>query len=310
MGSVIAFKPGVDLPLWASFFLMPKSHSIDLSPVPDYEKWVLLSTPTRKYVSLLLALGQLIEILKAPESQHHNYGVDEISKIEAGELITWLSVDKKELHFGQMIDPNYDNGNSIRYEFLSAKKSKPKTTRDKDSACKFRFDRYLGQEAKDSRPLSERALGAEKLFGLSNLDLQCHSAAYVHVVGKISELTDDSLLEIYVDEQKELLQAILRPDKVFSTGHYLSRWSSVDEVDIEDDGFELGSDLTIFDGPSAYFRNRDVSSKVNIVVLDRWENRASGVVEDFLTQAAMYGGLTNFSSKGLAVDIGMFMRPV
>ena len=89
----------------------------------------------------------------------------------------------------------------------------------------------------------------------------------------------------------------------------MSRWSSSDDVDPGDDEFELRSDLTIFDGPSAYFRNRDVASKVNIVVLDRWENRASGVVEEFLTQAAMYGGLTNVSPKGLAVDIGIFMRP-
>lgn len=306
---MIALEHGVELPLWASCFLLPKSHSIDLTPVPDYEKWVLITTPSRRYVSLLLALGQLLEILQAPECHHRNYGVEQVSKIEAGELITWLSNDKKELHFGQMIDPNYDSGTSIRYEFLSAKKSKPKTTRDKDNACKFRFDRYLGQEAKDSRKLSERTLGAEKLFGLSNLDLQCHSAAYVHVVGKISELTEDSLLEVYIDDQKELLQALLRPDKVFSTGHYLSRWSSSDDVDPGDDEFELRSDLTIFDGPSAYFRNRDVASKVNIVVLDRWENRASGVVEEFLTQAAMYGGLTNISPKGLAVDIGIFMRP-
>lgn len=301
----ISLEPGFALPDWARFCLYPHEHKVDLSPADGQEKWIVLTVPTRSHISLLIALGIIREKLGSSSCHHRNYGISEISDLAAGEEITWLDMDRKFLNYGRVVDSNYGRSGYLRYEFQSENKNSSIVSRDKEMAVKFRFDRYFGEKAKDPRPLAEPSPGAESLYGLSNLDLQCRSANYVHTVGVLSKLKTESQSNIYVDDHSTSLENLLRPDYLFPTGHYLSRWSPVGE---EDESIIENSEITIFDGASAFFRNRDVCSPVNVVIVDRWENRAFGVVEELVNFAAMYGGLSKSSATGIAIEIATFTR--
>jgi hypothetical protein len=111
--------------------------------------------------------------------------------------------------------------------------------------------------------------------------------------------------EVFVDGECSTFRELLRPDAMSETGHFLSRWSSVNE---EDESIIEDSPITIFDGGSAFFRNREASSRSNVIVLDRWENRAFGIVDEFRQAAAMYGGLNRTSPKGLPIEVATYER--
>lgn len=305
MAVAISFSQGVELPKWAGFLMNMRDFGVDLEPNVGQEKWTVITVPTRSHISLLISLGLVKERLADESCHHRSYGMSAVSELLAGDPITWLDIENKFLNYGRVIDSNYRRGELIRYEFEAANKNSSITYRQKEMAVKFRFDRYFGEPAKAPRPLSEPSLGAETLYGLTNLDLQCRSANYVHIVGVLSQLELESQSKLYVAEYPTSLQSLLRPDHVFPTGHFLSRWTSVVE---EDDSIIENSPVTIFDGASAFFRNRHVSSSVNIVIVDRWENRAFGVVEELANFAAMYGGLKKQSPEGLALEIGTFSR--
>jgi hypothetical protein len=304
MAAGISFELGQELPLWADFFLYPDKYGIDLQFEEGKEKWVVITVPTRSHISVLLALGQIASKINQPASHHRQYGLSELSSLKPDERITWLDKDKKFLHFGHVLDANYGPHAHLLYKY-EAKNKQDRIQRDKEMAMNFRFDRYFGEIAKDSRPLADPSPGAEILFNLSNLEIQCRTANYVHVVGVISHLSLEAQTKVFVDEYSTSLESLLRPDHLFSTGHYLSRWTSPSE---EDESIIENSEITIFDGPSAFFRNRNVASPVNVVVVDRWENRAFAVVEEIRNFAAMYGGLAISAPSGLAIEFATFAR--
>lgn len=305
MAASVSFERGTELPAWAELCLSPHKYGIDLLAEDGQEKWVVLTVPTRSHIALLLSLGQINLKVNQEHSHHRIYGIDEISNLMPDEWITWLDMDKKFLNYGRVVDSNYRNGDCLRYEFQSDSKNSAITSRTKDMALNFRFDRYFGEKAKEPRPLAEPSLGVEALYNLSNLDLQCRSANYVHTVGVLSKLNSESQSAVYVNEHLTSLQSLLRPDHLFPTGHYLSRWSSVGE---EDESIIENSEITILDGASAFFRNRDSASAVNVVIVDRWENRAFGVVEELRNFAAMYGGLKKSAPSGIAIETATFSR--
>lgn len=305
MEPIISLEPGFLLPAWAHFCLNPQEYKLNLTPVDGEEKWIVLTVPTRSHISLLISLGVMREKLASSTCRHRKYGISEISNLVVGDQITWLDMERKFLNYGRVVDPNYGPNGNLRYEFQSENKNHSTVSRDKENAMKFRFDRYFGDIAKDPRPLADPSPGAERLYGLSNLDLQCRSANYVHTIGVLSKLKMESQSNVYVDDHSTSLESLLRPDYLFPTGHYLSRWSPIGE---EDESIIENSEITIFDGASAFFQNRDVSSPVNVVIVDRWEKRAFGVVEELNNFAAMYGGLFKSSATGIAIEIASFTR--
>jgi len=304
MNCDIALELNTRLPEWARFLIYPEEFGLDLSPNPEKEKWAILTVPNRTGVSLLLSLGQLIRTVTPALSSHRNYGVENVKMIEAGELITWLDLAKKNLNYGRMIDPLYRSGRYLRYENLLKSKS-TFVMREHEDAVRFRFDRYLGPHAKEGKPLAARSIAAEKLFNLTNIELQCRSSNNCHIVGSVARLETEVEQNVFIDSELCSFKDLLRPDRLSDTGHFLSRWSSVNE---EDESISESSPMTIFDGGSAFFRNRSVSSQVNVIVVDRWENRAFGIVDEFRQSAAMYGGLKRLNPKGVPIEIATYER--
>jgi len=300
----IALELNAQLPEWARFLIFPEEFGLDLSVSPGREKWTILTVPNRTGVSLLLSLGQLIRTVASESNSHRDYGVDDVKAIKAGDPITWLDMAKQNLNHGRMIDPLFRSGKYIKYENRLERKSGD-YLRPHEDAVNFRFDKYLGPHAKEARPLAPRSIAAENLFNLTNFDLQCRSSTNCHIVGSVAQLETEVEQDVFIDGELSSLRDLLRPDRVSGTGHFLSRWSSVNE---EDESISESSPMTVFDGGSAFFRNRSVSSQVNVIVVDRWENRAFGIVDEFRQSAAMYGGLKRVAPKGLPIEIAMYER--
>ena len=304
MSSDISLELNTRLPEWAKFLIHPEEFGLDLSPNPEIEKWVILTVPNRTGVSLLLSLGQLIRTVTPALSNHRNYGVEDVKSIEPGGLITWLDLAGKNLNYGRMIDPVYKSGQYIYYENLLKRKS-TRVMRNHEDAVRFRFDRYLGPHTREGQPLAARSIAAEKLFNLTDVELQCRSSNNCHIVGSVARLETEVEQNVFIDNELSSFKDLLRPDRTSDTGHFLSRWSSVNE---EDESISESSPITIFDGGSAFFRNRSVSSQVNVIVVDRWENRAFGIVDEFRQSAAMYGGLKRSKPKGVPIEIATYER--
>ena len=305
MSADVALELNTRLPGWARFLVYPEEFGLDLSVNLDKEKWIILTVPNRVGVSLLLSLGQLIRTVSSSSSGHRLYGVEDIQKIKAGELITWLDAGQQNLNYGRMIDSLFRSGRYIKYENLLERRNTTPVLRTHEDAMRFRFDGYFGPHAKEAKPLAPRSKAAENLYNLTNIDLQCRSSSNCHIVGSVAQLETEVQQDVFVDGELSSLKDLLRPDRASDTGHYLSRWSSVNE---EDESISENSPMTVFDGGSAFFRNRSVSSQVNVIVVDRWENRAFGIVDEFIQSAAMYGGFKRVALKGLPIEVAMYER--